>query len=264
MKAHALEIVNKATAYEHKLNILREYLQVYILRILNQKKFFDNHAFVGGTALRLIYDLPRYSEDLDFTQISAPAKSFEELILNLKHELVSAGYQVNMRYNDVATVHNAWINFDELLFEAGISQHHNQKLSIKIEIDTNPPLGGIVENTIINKFFPTSIASYQLSSLFSGKLHAIFCRSYQKGRDFYDLVWYLTKNVAPNLLLLNNALKQTSSLLPELSESNWRQLLLAKIKDSDLSKARKDVKDFLFHPEDVELINIVTFEKLLQ
>ena len=118
------------------------------------------------------------------------------------------------------------------MFEAGISPLKNQKISIKIEIDTNPPSGALYKKTITNKYFPVAFLSYDLPSLFAGKLHAVFSRKYTKGRDFFDIGWYLSKwsDLSPNFLLLKNSLLQTGYDKEIPTNENWHKCLFDVVK----------------------------------
>lgn len=259
MKEFVLELASRQDSLNAKLNMMREYLQAYVLRVLNDEVFFRSAAFLGGTALRFLYDLPRFSEDLDFSLEEKDNKgySFEHLIKKIKDEFVSAGYKISVSYNDQKTVQHAFLRFEELMYEAKISPLKNQKLSIKIEIDTNPPRGVIYKKDIINKYFPVAFLSYDLSSLFAGKLHAVFSRKYTKGRDFFDIGWYLSKwkNLSPNFLLLRNSLLQTGYNKEIPSEENWRSCLYAVVENTDWYKVREDVENFLEQPKDLEVFS---------
>jgi len=263
MKDYALQLASSRTGHDEKLNCLREYLQAYILRILFDDGFFGYSAFVGGTALRFLYRIPRFSEDLDFSVIGKILYPFEPGMLRLKRELNISGYDVTIKYNDSKTVQYAMIGFIGVMFEAGISPHRNQKLSIKIDIDTRPPEGAVPVTHIGDIFFPMAYVTYDLPSLFAGKLHALLCRNYLKGRDFFDLGWYLSRwpDLTPNIILLQNALQQTGweESLP--SEDNWRIRLYKVVESADWEMVRKDVTPFLVRPAD---LNIFTRENVLQ
>jgi len=244
------------TGFNGKLNSMREYLQAYISRILRDAGFFRGAAFVGGTALRFLYDLPRFSEDMDFSSMTKErVPSFVELIEKIDRELKAAGYTVKTTHKSEKTVQNAMIKFEGLLFEAGLSPLPKQNFSIKIDLDTRPPEGAIVRTQVVNKFFPVSFLAYDTSSLFAGKLHALLTRQYVKGRDFFDLGWYLSrwKNIVPNIILLRNALTQTgwSHTMP--SEKNWRPFVRNVVEKVDWKSVRKDVESFLENPSDMDI-----------
>lgn len=255
MKDYVLEIVSQQKGLNTKLNAMREYLQAYTLRVMSDFGVFHTTAFVGGTALRFLYNLPRFSEDLDFSITEGKRYAFVDLIKKIKQELILAGYDISISYNEKKTVQHAFIKFGELMYEAGISPIKDQKFSIKIEIDTKPPEGAVLKTDIVNKYFPLSFLSYDVSSLFSGKLHALLSRKYTKGRDFYDLGWYLSKwkDLSPNIRLLKNSLVQTGwkGELPE--NKNWRKILYDIVKKVEWIKVKQDVESFLENPKDLDV-----------
>jgi len=263
MKDYVLELVSKKEGYNAKLNTLREYLQVYILRVMHDEGVFRSVAFLGGTALRFLYGLPRFSEDLDFSLAQKPQVKFEALLKKIMSELSAAGYDASLIYNDKKTVNSAFVKFSGLMFEAGISPLKSQKFSIKIEIDSKPPEGAILEIQLVNKYFPISFLSYDIKSLFGGKLHALLSRKYAKGRDYFDLGWYLSKwkGIEPNFALLKNALQQTSwsGELPD--KDNWRELIYKVVERVDWKKVKQDVEQFLENPLD---LNIFTQENVMR
>ena len=265
MKDYVLELVSKQEGNNAKLNIMREYLQAYALKILYIQKFFRSIAFLGGTALRFLYNLPRFSEDLDFSLAVNIKYPFVDIVRKMKEEFLLAGYDVSVSYNDKKSVNHAFLRFAGLMYEAGISPLKSQNLSIKIEVDTNPPAGAKVKTDIVNKFFPISFLSYDLSSLFAGKLHALLSRKYTKGRDFFDLGWYLSrwKDISPNFTLLENALLQTGWKGEMLSENNWRGFLSAIVVQADWKKVKKDVENFLENPSDMNIFSQENVLKLL-
>jgi len=262
VKDYVLELVAARTGFNAKLNIMREYLQAYTLRIMHDEGLFRSTAFLGGTALRFLYNLPRFSEDLDFSLTGDKQYNFVDLVEKIKQELKLAGYDISISYNDEKTVQYAFVNFENLMYEAKISPHKEQKFSTKIEIDTNPPQGAVLKTDIVNIYFPISFLSYDLSSLFSSKLHALLNRKYTKGRDFFDLGWYLSrwKDISPNITLLQNALRQTRWEGEIPSEHTWRDFLYTIVEETDWQQVKQDVENFLEKPSDM---NIFTKENVL-
>ncbi|MGM0442133.1 MAG: nucleotidyl transferase AbiEii/AbiGii toxin family protein [Elusimicrobiota bacterium] len=265
MKEHLLEILEKEKRESNKLNIMREYLQAYILKILHENKFFNNAAFLGGTALRFVYDLPRYSEDLDFSSIERHTNYLEDNVKILKRELSLAGYDMSFSSDFSKTVQYSFVKFEGLKYEAGLSPHRKEKLSIKLDLDTNPPAGAEIERKVKNKFFLLGFNIYNFPSLFAGKLHALLFRTYTKGRDWYDLLWYLTgeEKLRPNFVLLNNAIKQTDEHHKQVTEKNWKKTLKKRIDKCDFKKVRDEVNKFLERPEEAEFLTGKNFYKLL-
>jgi hypothetical protein len=152
------------------------------------------------------------------------------------------------------------------MYEAGISPLKSQKFSVKIEIDTNPPRGAVLEELLVNKYFPINFLAYNPASLLAGKVHAILIRKYTKGRDLFDLGWYLMtwKGVEPNFNQLNNALTQSKWQGPVISKVNWRGVVSAAIIKADWKKVKNDVEQFLEHPRDMELLSQERVLKILE
>lgn len=257
MKDQALELAAREKTASSKLNVLREYLQAYLLRALQDRGFFRSTAFVGGTALRFLHDLPRYSEDLDFSSANPKqARPFSEMVRALKNECEAGGYNVTVSLRPQGAVQNAFFGFSGLLFEAGLPPMENQNLSVKLEVDTRPPRGARVVTQMVNKHFLLSFLTYDIPSLFAGKMHAVLSRRYTKGRDVYDIMWYLTKwkGLSPNLVLLNNALIQTGWKGPRPAAANWRTVLSGALEKLNWTRVKKDVEPFLALPGDLSLM----------
>lgn len=254
---------NFSGSHHHKLDYIREYLQLLMLRIIDEKGYFKDIAFVGGTALRILYDLKRFSEDLDFSIIQ-PDFSFKKMLETLLKELKLENLNIEFKYKDEKTVAWAMIKFNDLLHGLDLSLHKNEKFFIKIEIDKNPPKGYVTEFSVINKEFLIGINHYDLSSLFAGKLHAILCRKYTKGRDFYDLIWYLTRDIIPNYTLLNNVINQTNKNSISLDKQSLKELLEEKIINTDFKTVLNDVSPFLIESKESRFFNVDTFLKLIQ
>jgi len=146
-----------------------------------------------------------------------------------------------------------------------LSPHKNEKISIKIEIDTNPPSGSKQELSLYNSTFLFYILHYDLPSLFSGKLHALLCREYTKGRDWYDLLWYLSnfRDLKPNLVMLKRSIKQTCKRRIEIEKGNWKQILKQEIDKLDIEKVKEDVKPFLENHNEIEFLNKESLYQIL-
>jgi len=265
MKEYALELVASQTGVNAKLNIMREYLQAYILRIMHDAGAFRSTAFLGGTALRFLYQLPRFSEDLDFSLTESSRYSFSDLIVKIKQELTLAGYDVSISYNDKKTVQHAFVKFEKLMHEGGISPYSNKIFSIKIEFDTNPPKGARFKTDVVNKYFPISFLSHDIPSLFAGKCHALLSRKYAKGRDFFDLGWYLSRwsDITPNISFLRNALRQTGFDQDAPLKNNWRDYIYNVIDKANWKTVHQDVVNFLENPSDMDIFSKENLLKLV-
>lgn len=250
-------------AEEEKLNRVREFLQIVVLKIIYDNGFFKNIAFVGGTALRILYDLRRFSEDLDFSMIDDKGYAFSAINSEIERGLKLYGLEVETKAKEERTVHSTLLKFPGLLKKLGLSRLDSQKLSIKLEIDSRPPKGWVLENTLVNKTYLVNIVHLNISSMYATKLHACLFRKYAKGRDFYDLIWYLTKKMTPNFILLNNAIEQTQGQNLGLSDKNFKDLLLDRIEKVDFNAVRNDVDRFLEDKNELKLLDAEMIKGLL-
>ncbi|MFH1620106.1 MAG: nucleotidyl transferase AbiEii/AbiGii toxin family protein [bacterium] len=246
---------------EEKLNKTREFLQILALKTLADNNAFDNLAFTGGTALRILHNIRRYSEDLDFSLVGRKGYDFTAVNAGLLRSFKLNGLDVESKPKIEETVHSAFLKFSGLPHKLGLSMQKEQALFVKLEVDTNPPEGGKTESAIINKTYLFSVKHFDLPSMFATKLHACFYRRYVKGRDFYDFLWHLGSKTRPNYTLFNNAVRQTEGKSSGIDEANLKDFLLKNIKRIDLNAARKDVEKFL---EDKSELNLFTSELIQQ
>jgi hypothetical protein len=160
----------------------------------------------------------------------------------------------------------AFVSFRGLLFELGLSAHAAEALSVRVEVDSNPPAGAGLASTIVRRHVILHVRHHDKASLFAGKLHAVLARRYTKGRDIYDLLWYLSDRMwpAPNLELLNNALRQTRWQGSPITLENWRQLVSRRLETIRWRQVVEDVRPFLERPEDVALLTQENLLALLQ
>lgn len=246
-----------------KINRTREFLQIMALKDLADQDAFANVAFVGGTALRVLYDLRRFSEDLDFSLVSGKGYDFAEIMAKMRRYFELNNLPVECAPKTGKTVHSTFIKFPGLLKELGLGAFEAQKLAIKLEVDTNPPKGWGTARTTVNKTYIFNVTHFDLPSLFATKLHACFFRKYTKGRDFYDLVWYLGKKVRPNLALLNNAIEQTEGKGLVITDATLKSFMLEKLAGVDFAGVVKDVRRFVADERELELLNNGTISGLI-
>jgi predicted nucleotidyltransferase component of viral defense system len=247
--------------------IVREYLQARALEFLQENAAFVNWAFVGGTALRFLYSLPRFSEYLDFSTTGPSTEdNFAEHMKKIKSRFLAENYEVTVKAKTAKTVRSAFIKFPGLLYELSLSPLSSEVISIKVEIDSNPPIGAKMETSIIRKYCLLNLQHYDKGSLLAGKLHALSARKYTKGRDVFDLMWYLSDRTwpEPNLALLNNVLKQTAWTGPQLTDENWRQQIALRVSEFDWNKVLADVKPFVEKESDLRMLTQENLMKLLR
>ncbi len=247
--------LTKNMSDEEKLNRCRELIQLLCLKIFDEHKFYDNLAFTGGTALRLVFGVRRFSEDLDFSLVKKGDYSFSRLNEELLKSLALSGLKAESKPKSERTVNSAMLRFPGVLKEIGLSGLESQNLSIKVEVDTNPPKGGHVQTRIIQRAYVFNVAHLDLPSMFAAKLHACFYRTYSKGRDYYDFIWYMGNKVKPNFILLNNAIAQTQGADPAIDERNFKKFLLKGVERIDFKEAQKDVERFLEDKSELRLFD---------
>ena len=194
---------------------IREITQEVVLAALGRGDFFKYALFQGGTCLRIFYRLNRFSEDLDFI-LQKPDSSFQlkSHLLHLADELAAYGYNIEITDRDKAdsTVKKAFLK-DNSLGKVIDLRHSDQtgplaKIRIKLEVDTNPPSESGHELQYLDFPFVSAVAVQDKPSLFAGKIHALLCREYAKGRDWYDFIWYTSQGTGINYEFLTSAINQ--------------------------------------------------------
>ncbi|MBX9771982.1 MAG: nucleotidyl transferase AbiEii/AbiGii toxin family protein [Candidatus Obscuribacterales bacterium] len=251
-------------------NAFKEIIQEIALLGLWRAKFFEHAAFYGGTALRILYDLDRFSEDLDFSLLK-PQKTFSlsPYLKAIKAELSALDFDVTVEERQKSketTIESAFI-------KAGSKEHllritvpeelskqiHNKKLmNIKIEVDTNPPPDFQTEAKILLQPIPFSVRTYQMPDLFATKIHALLERRWKeriKGRDLYDFVWYIGRNVPVRLKHIEARLRQSGTWKGKASmkQADIHELLEAKFETINIKEAKKDISPFIRDPASIEL-----------
>ena len=266
MKEFLRDIIQGSSNPVHSRNLAREYLQARILEALQRAGAMIPLAFQGGTALRFLYNTARFSEDLDFAlERSSASYDFRAFLKEIQSMFAAEGYNLQIKVSDQQTVHSAFVRFYGLLYELKLSSQPTEALSVKIEVDTNPPQGAVLEVDLVRRFIPLRIQHHDRASLLAGKLHAILQRQYAKGRDLYDLMWYLSDAnwPAPNLILLQAALEQTHWQGPQPTLDNWRNLIFHRLEKIDWGAALADVRPFLERPNEIELLTLENLGRLL-
>jgi predicted nucleotidyltransferase component of viral defense system len=250
---------------EDSLRALREVMQEIALLGLWRSKFFENAAFYGGTALRVLYGLDRFSEDLDFSLLEK-RKNFDlgDYSEALKRELASFGFAVEIESRPKpasAAIQSAFLKADTrtqmitVEFDKGLVQKvpRNQVLKIKLEIDVDPPPGFATEVRYLLRPVPFSVRTFSLPDLFAGKMHAVLCRGWKsrvKGRDWYDLVWFAAYHPELHLVHLEQRMRQTGHWQgpAPLTAGDLRVLLSNRIEKVDIDQIRREVERFVKDP----------------
>lgn len=244
------------TVHDHE-NALKEIIQEIVLLGLWRSKFYEKAVFYGGSALRILYKLDRFSEDLDFS-LNQPEKAFniKKYLDAIKAELKLWGFEVLAEEKDKknSTIDSAFIKANTLIhllkIDSNLKTHKNAVMKIKLEIDLEPAIGFSSDPKYHLHPIPFTIKTMTLPSLFAGKMHVLLCRTIRtniKGRDWYDLIWFVKNNIPCDLLYLKNKMVQTGHI--DCSEALTRgklvELISKKVKEIDFSLAKKDVEPFL-------------------
>ncbi len=230
-----------------KRNILREYLQYKILEIVFTSKFGQNLVFMGGTAIHIIYVLPRFSEDLDFDNQGLNKKNFKALGELIEKKLKLYGFAVELKIS-FEGAYRLYIRIPDLLYKNNLSFHKEEK--ILIQLDSEPQnFSYKPDKIILNKFDVfTSINVVPSDILLSQKIYAIFMRKRAMGRDFFDAI-FLFARTKPNYDYLKTKIDIDN--LPDLKEK-----LIKHCTNLNLKLLAEDVKPFLFIPEDAKKIEL--------
>ncbi len=235
-----------------RFNELREYLQWMVLQVLDERGHRTDLIFTGGTCLRVVYGIARFSEDLDFSLAKNNHWDMGKVRVDLVTHLRRRG--ITVETSDVTdkgrAIGSFWIRFPNLLFPLGLSPQRTQKLSLKFEVDQNPPEGGIVEEFFRQDPLPFLVNHYDLPSLFATKVHALLFRGFDKGRDYYDLLFFLGRKVKPNLKLFQNAVRQTHPHLLFRTPGSLWSAIREKIESMDQPLILRDLRPFLLRPEE--------------
>ena len=265
MKEYIRQLILSQQNILLKRSIIREYLQSRVLQTMQEEGAFLNMAFLGGTSLRFLYSIPRYSEDLDFSKLTSRNLEYNKLLDSIVKNFEMENYSVDVKKIKEKTVLSAFIMFPSLLYEFDLSPHQDESFSVKIEIDTNPPCGANTEITLIRKYVLLNILHYDKASLFTGKIHAILTRKYNKGRDLFDLVWMLANPgwPVPNFVLLGNALEQTGWTGQKINQENWKDIIAANIREKNWEKAADEVSPFLERESEKHLLTLENCLNLL-
>ena len=262
-----INLYNSKSLNENKA-VLREILQSIVLIGLSRADFFKKASFYGGTALRIFYGLNRYSEDLDFTlNEKNDFFSLEPYIESIKNVALSYGIEldINIKKKEIKTPVesafaklNTYQTFINLKINDELAQllHKDENIKVKFEIDLNPAIGFNVESKWIDMPEFANVIVLDEPSLFAGKLHAIICRNYKntvKGRDYYDLLFYIRKRIKPNLNYLKNKLIESGKIKEndKFDIDTLKVMLKDRFETVDFNQVKIDAERFVLNNEDL-------------
>jgi predicted nucleotidyltransferase component of viral defense system len=238
-------------------NVLQEIVQQYVLASLSRAGLFSSTqaVFHGGTCLRIVHGMNRFSEDLDFfLKRPEPGFSWKRYLEHVVRDGYGEGlgFDVQSKAEDKTAVKKAFLRTDsfgkDLAPALPYSRDPRKLIKVKLEIDVNPPVGSTFETRYLAFPVTTAITTQALESGFAMKIGAMLCRTYVKGRDWYDFIWYVNKKIAPDLELLSRTIDQQGPWAGQGIEVDpgWVETTLRKrIAEIDWQAARRDVERFL-------------------
>jgi predicted nucleotidyltransferase component of viral defense system len=237
-----------------------EIIQEIVLLGLSKSDFFQKAVFYGGSALRIIHQLDRFSEDLDFSLMEKDVNfDIKNYFDPIQQSLQAYGFQMDLNIkekNKISPIQSAFLKGNTLKhlisifpLESKLSFSSNDLLKVKLELDTDPPSGASTETKYLLNPLPFSVKAYSLSSILAGKIHAMLCRKWKnriKGRDFFDYLWLLSRGVPVDLNHLEQRLKQSGNLQKELGldRNALLELLKNRFAELDFHQAIIDVQPF--------------------
>lgn len=267
----------KPKSEEQIVSALREIMQEIALAGLYRAGFFKEAAFYGGTCLRIFHGLPRFSEDLDFTLLKkSQSFSLVEYLPFLTAEFEALGMNVSVKEkprNSNSQIESAFLKADtewkELVLESASFKLPLTKpsLKIKIEVDVFPPLQFQTESKLLLKPFSFYVNCLRIEDLFAGKMHALLFRKWKsrvKGRDWFDLEWYIRKGVPINLEHFSVRAIESGDLTRPVDESGIRALLKQKIESLDFDRVKQDVVRFIPDPAGLDIWTTAYFLELVE
>lgn len=265
------------TAEDYK-QALREIMQQLALAGLFRGGFFSKAAFYGGTALRIFYGLNRFSEDLDFSLLQEDDNfNLGYYFKYIEDEFLAQGMTVSIKTKPksvVSAIESAFLKSEtfwgELILESsvsGLGVKQNIGLKIKIEVDTKPPLGFETEEKLLLKPYSFYVKCFVLEDLFAGKIHALLFRKWGdnvKGRDWYDLEWYIRKGVALNLEhFKQRAIDSGDWNKDTMNDNEFREILHHRIETVNFETAKNDVSRFIGDSKALEIWSSDYFKDLI-
>lgn len=264
---------------EEILSALREIMQEITLAGLSRTDFFEKAAFYGGTALRIFYGLDRYSEDLDFSLLKPDSNfSIEPYFKAVLDEFNSLGLTVSIqekKKTKQTAIDSAFLKaetiwkeivLEDIIKETGVRS--NKTLKIKIEVDRQPPLKFKTEEKLLLRPFSFYVKCFTKPSLFSGKMHALLFRKWKnrvKGRDWYDLEWYIKKGIPLDVNHFLTRAKDTNDWQEgSISADQIIELLDRKIKSVSFSSIKEDVVKFIKNDDILSIWSPEYFKDLIK
>ncbi len=239
-----------------KQNAIYEITQQVVLAGLHRGGFFDRAAFYGGTCLRLFHQLPRFSEDMDFSLL-APDEHFlfENYFQPIIDEFDNLGRKVEIKKKGKKTfgrVDSAFLKDNTDVYNVAFQTEKTVK--VKIEVDTQPPLKFRTEQKALTLPYTFMVRCFQLSDLFAGKMHALAFRNWKtrvKGRDWYDFEWYVRWRVPLDFEHLQERTREFNGI--EMTREDFMAILKERLSTTNIEDVKRDVRRFMLNPHELDI-----------
>lgn len=244
------------TTGEQKRNATHEVMQEITLAGLYRGGFFDKAAFYGGTCLRIFHDLPRFSEDMDFSLVGKDEQfNLESYFPSITEEFKAAGRDVVISRKEKkkeTRIESAFLKDNSAIYDVKFKTEKDIK--IKIEVDIDPPLGFTTEQKLSLMPFSFMTRCFTLSGLYAGKMHALLFRNWKsrvKGRDWYDFEWYVRHNVRLDFAHFQTRTKEFNGV--EMDQDAFVEMLKKRLGSADIKMVKRDVLPFVQNPQELDI-----------
>lgn len=241
---------------EQKRNVTQEVMQEVTLAGLYRGGFFDKAAFYGGTCLRIFHELPRFSEDMDFSLIGKDETfNLESYFPSIIEEFKAVGRDIVITRKEKkkeTKVESAFLKDDTAIYD--VKFRTEKDLKIKIEVDIDPPLGFTTEQKLSLMPFSFMTRCFTLPDLYAGKMHALLFRNWKtrvKGRDWYDFEWYVRHNIPLDFSHLQIRTKEFNGM--DMGKEIFTKLLKERLSSTDINMVKRDVLPFIQNPQELDI-----------
>ncbi|NDV83988.1 nucleotidyl transferase AbiEii/AbiGii toxin family protein [Bacteroides sp. 51] len=241
---------------EQKRNATHEVMQEIALAGLYRGGFFDKAAFYGGTCLRIFHELPRFSEDMDFSLIrKKEAFDLENYFPFIVEEFKAVGRDVVITRKEKkkeTKVESAFLKDNTAIYDVEFKTEKDFK--IKIEVDIDPPLGFVTEQKLSLMPFSFMTRCFTLPDLYAGKMHALLFRNWKtrvKGRDWYDFEWYIRYNIPLDFAHLQIRTKEFNDM--DIDKETFTSILKERLTSTDINMVKRDVLPFIQNPKELDI-----------
>lgn len=241
---------------EQKRNVTQEVMQEVTLAGLYRGGFFDKAAFYGGTCLRIFHELPRFSEDMDFSLIGKDETfNLESYFPSIIEEFKAVGRDIVITRKEKkkeTKVESAFLKDDTAIYD--VKFRTEKDLKIKIEVDIDPPLGFTTEQKLSLMPFSFMTRCFTLPDLYAGKMHALLFRNWKtrvKGRDWYDFEWYVRHNIPLDFSHLQIRTKEFNGM--DMDKEFFTKLLKERLSSTDINMVKRDVLPFIQNPQELNI-----------